>query len=287
MRLKNSFARFMGVMFMAEAPADGVPGAVTTEQPASVLAAATPAAAVVPGPNDYIPEKFRINKEDGSLDLEQSSRKMAETYGHLEKRMGSGDVPPKTPEEYAVKLEGVEGFDWEEFKADESTQSFLKGAHAKGLSNDQVQYVIGEYMKAAPGLIAGAAVLTTQDCTTALKAVWTDEQAMKANVTASYRAAEAFASEAGKPGNFEVLMSKYGNDPDFIAFTANIGKELKEDHPINGGAVVSDGDFAVKTSELRKQLQDLPPHDPKRPGIQAQLDDLYNKKYTPSTSRLK
>ncbi|MCZ7253157.1 hypothetical protein NK293_23265, partial [Salmonella enterica] len=93
----------------------------------------------------------RTNKEDGSLDLEQSSRKMAEAYKHLETRMGSGDVPPKTAEEYAVKLEGVEGFDWDEFKADPDTQSFLKGAHAKGLTNDQVQYVIGEYMKAAPG----------------------------------------------------------------------------------------------------------------------------------------
>lgn len=271
----------LGHFLQAEAGEGGDPSTVTTTaDPAATSVLSTAAAAT-----DYIPEKYRVSKEDGSLDLEQSSRKLAESYKHLETRLGSGDAPPKTAEEYTVKLDDVEGFNWEEFKADESTQSFLKGAHAKGLTNDQVQYVIGEYMKAAPSLITGAALLTTQDCTEVLKAAWGDDQAIRTNVSASYRAAEAFASEPGKPGNFGALMEKYGNDPDFIAFTANIGKELKEDRPINGGAVVSDGDFAVKTSELRQQLQDLPQHDPKRAGIQAQLDDMYNRKYNAPQSR--
>lgn len=273
----------LGHFFMAETGEGGDPS--------------TPAAAPAPAPagsvldtgntgTDYIPEKYRTNKEDGTLDLEASSRKVAEAYKHLETRMGSGDVPPKSADEYAVKLEGVEGFNWDEFKSDPDTQSFLKGAHAKGLTNDQVQYVIGEYMKAAPGLIEGGGQLTQQDCTAALKAVWTDDQAMAQNVRASFRAAEAFASEPGKPGNFATLQAKYGNDPDFIAFTANIGKELREDTAINGGAQISEGDFAVKTAELRQQLQDLPAHDAKRPGIQAQLDDLYNRKYNKAPSRL-
>jgi len=273
----------LGHFFMAEADEGGGGGGGPTPAPAPA-----PTGSVLDSGNtgtDYIPEKYRVNKEDGSLDLEQSSRKLAESYTHLEKRMGTGDAPPKSVDEYTVKLEGVEGFNWDEFKADEGTQSFLKGAHAKGLTNDQVQYVIGEYMKAAPGLIEGGVQLSTQDCTAALKAVWTDEAAMKTNVTASYRAAEAFASEAGKPGNFQALMSKYGNDPDFIAFTANIGKELKEDTAISGSPA-NEADFNVKTSELRQQLQSLPAHDPKRPGIQAQLDELYNRKYNRAPSRL-
>lgn len=272
----------LGHFYMAEAGEGGDPSTATT------TAAADPAAGSVlanAAPNDYIPEKYRVNKDDGSLDLEQSSRKLAESYKHLETRMGSGDAPPKSPDEYAVKLEGVEGFNWDEFKADESTQSFLKGAHAKGLTNDQVQYVIGEYMKAAPELISGAAQLTQQDCTAALKAVWGDEQAIRTNVTASLRAVEAFANQGEAPGSLSVLMAKYGNDPDFIAFTANIGKELKEDRAINGGAQVSEADFPIKTAELRQQLQDLPAHDPKRKGIQAQLDDMYNRKYGPTPSR--
>lgn len=270
----------LGHFFMAETT-EGEPGSVATP-PATPPADSLLATGAAP---DFIPEKYRTNKEDGTLDLEASSRKVAEAYKHLETRLGSGDVPPKTADEYTVKLEGVEGFNWDEFKADPDTQSFLKGAHAKGLSNAQVEYVIGEYMKAAPNLIGGAAQLTQQDCTAALKAVWGDDQTIRTNVTASYRAAEAFASQGDAPGNFNALMTKYGNDPDFIAFTANIGKELKEDSAINGGAQVSEADFAVKTSELRQQLQDLPAHDPKRPGIQAQLDALYNRKYSPTPSR--
>ena len=272
----------LGHFFMAEAGEGGDPSTPAAAAPAA------PAGSVLDTGNtgtDYIPEKLRVMKEDGSLDQEASSRKVAEAYKHLETRFGSGDVPPKSADEYAVKLEGVEGFDWDEFKADPDTQSFLKGAHAKGLTNDQVQYVIGEYMKAAPGLIEGGVQLSVQDCTAALKAVWPDDQAMTQNVRASYRAAEAFASEPGKPGNFAALQAKYGNDPDFIAFTANIGKELKEDTPING-ATASDGDFDVKTSELRAQLQALPAHDPKRKGVQAELDALYDRKYNTRQSRL-
>lgn len=286
MRLKNSFARFMGLVLMAEAAPEGQPGGgAPTPTP---IPAPAPAPASVLGTGqgaDFIPEKYRTNKEDGTLDLEASSRKVAEAYKHLETRLGSGDAPPKTVDEYTVKLEGVEGFNWDEFKKDESTQSFLKGAHAKGLTNDQVQYVIGEYMKAAPGLIEGGAQLTAQDCTAALKAVWADEAAMKTNVTASYRAAEAFASEPGKPGNFQSLMAKYGNDPDFIAFTANIGKELKEDSAINGGQV-NEADFNVRASELRTQLAAMPQHDPKRAGLKAELDAMYDRKYNKPQSRL-
>ncbi|MEC4168350.1 hypothetical protein VSQ82_14040 [Pseudomonas sp. MS-1(2024)] len=271
----------LGHFYMAEAGEGGDPSTpaapATDPAPGSVLSTGNTG-------TDFIPEKYRTTKEDGSLDLEASSRKVAEAYKHLETRMGSGDAPPKTHEEYAPKIE-VEGFNWDEFKADESTQSFLKGAHAKGLNNDQVEYVIGEYLKAAPGLIGGAAVLTQQDCTAALKAVWGDDQSIRTNVSASYRAAEAFASQGDAPGNFNALMAKYGNDPDFIAFTANIGKELKEDSAINGGAQVSEADFAVKTAELRQQLQDLPAHDPKRKGIQAQLDGMYNQKYNQPKTR--
>lgn len=271
----------LGHFFMAETN-EGEPGSVTAPPAAPAPAGTVLDTGAAP---DYFPEKYQVKKEDGSLDLEQSSRKLAESYKHLETRLGSGDVPPKSADEYAVKLEGVEGFNWDEFKADEGTQSFLKGAHAKGLTNAQVEYVIGEYMKAAPGLVEGGVQLSQQDCAAALKAAWGDEQAMTQNVRASYRAAETFASEPGKPGNFAALQAKYGNDPDFIAFTANIGRELKEDSAINGGGQVNEADFNIKVSELRAQLEALPPHDPKRPGVQAQLNDMYDQKYNKPKTR--
>lgn len=248
-------------------------------------AAASLLAGAAPEQQEFIPEKYQVKKADGTLDLEQSSRKLAESYSHLEKRLGSGDAPPKSVDEYAPKIE-AEGFNWEEFKADEGTQSFLKGAHAKGLTNDQVAFVIGEYLNVAPGLMEGNAQLTQEECVAELKTVWPTDTDFKANVQASYRAAQAFASEGNAPGSFDRLMSKYGNDPDFLAFTANIGKELNEDTTVNPGAASNDADFAVQTSELRQQLQDLPPHDPKREVVQQKLDALYQQRYNKPASRI-
>ncbi|WP_443701018.1 hypothetical protein [Pseudomonas sp.] len=99
----------LGHFFMAESGEGGDPS--TPAAPAPVPA---PTGSVLDsGANttDFIPEKYRVVKEDGSLDLDQSSRKLAESYKHLETRLGSGDVPPKTADEYAVKLEGVVAVD--------------------------------------------------------------------------------------------------------------------------------------------------------------------------------
>lgn len=101
-----------------------------------------------PGANDWLPEKFRVMGEDGKLSIESSARKLAENYTHLEKRMGSGDAPPKTADEYAPKVE-VEGFNWEEFKADPRMQGFMKTAHAKGITNDQMSFILGRIRTAS------------------------------------------------------------------------------------------------------------------------------------------
>ena len=151
------------------------------------------------------------------------------------------------------------------------------------MTNAQVEYVIGEYLKAAPGLIAGNAQLSQEECVAALKGVWADDQAYNANLKSSYRAAEGFANKEGL-GSMANLMSKFGNDPDFVAFTANIGKEMSEDTLISNG-VVNEGDFEVKTSELRQQLQDLPAHDAKRAQIQQKLNELYKARFDKPASK--
>lgn len=101
------------------------------------------------GADDWLPEKYRVMGDDGKLNVEGSARKLADAYSHLEKRMGSGDTPPKTADEYAPKVE-VEGFKWDEFKADPRMQSFMKSAHAKGITNDQMGFILGEYAQLAP-----------------------------------------------------------------------------------------------------------------------------------------
>lgn len=210
-----------------------------------------------------------------------SSRKLAEAYKHLETRMGSGDAPPKTADEYSVNLEGVEGFNWDEFKADPDTQSFIKGAHAKGITNAQLEFVLGEYMNRAPALVEGAIQLDQQAASEALKAEWKTDAEFKQNIQSSYRAAQAFGGDGDGLGSFAKLEAKFGSDPDFIAFTARIGREMAEDTPAGGFPLVAGADFDVKAGELRQQLQDLPTHDPKRAQVQKQLDAMYEQRYSP------
>jgi hypothetical protein len=278
--------RMLGHYLQDEANEGGGEGGGAPAPVAAPPAAAPPAAGSLldqGASNDYIPEKFRVTGADGAVDVAQSSRKMAEAYGSLEKRLGTGDVAPKSVDEYAPKVEGVEGFNWDEFKADPDTQTFIKGAHAKGITNNQLSFVLGEYLNRAPALVAGAVQLDQASATEAMRAEWKTDAEFKSNLQASYRAAQAFGGDGEGLGSMSNLMAKYGNDPDFIAFTARIGKEMQEDSPASESAMPSQ-DFDAAAAELRSQLDAIPVHDPRRKPVQAKLDAMYAQRYNPKKS---
>lgn len=181
-----------------------------------------------PGANDWLPEKYRVSGEDGTVNVEQSARKLAEAYTHLEKRMGSGDTPPKSADEYAPKVE-AEGFNWEEFKADPRMQSFMKTAHAKGITNDQMSFVLNEYMQQAPGLVGGAAELDAESANTQLREVWKTDAEFKQSIGMAFRAFNTLADEADKG-----RIDEIGNNPMVIRMLAKVGAEMQEDAPAGG-----------------------------------------------------
>lgn len=272
--------RMLGHYLQAEAGTEGAEGGGQQQAPATEDQQSAGNLLDQGAGTDFIPEKYRVNGADGALDIAASSRKLAEAYGSLEKRIGTGDLPPKTAEEYAPKIE-AEGFDWDEFKADPEAQAFLKGAHAKGLTNSQIEYVLGQYLGHVPGLLAGNQQLDQQAAGEALRGEWKTDAEFKANLGASYRAAQVFGGEGEGLGSFAKLQAKFGNDPDFITFTARIGREMSEDTPVGGQPAMNEGDFDVRAADLRKQLQDLPLHDPKRPQVQAELSAMYERRYSP------
>lgn len=182
-------------------------------------------AAQQPGATDWLPEKYRVMGEDGTLNIESSARKLADAHTHLEKRLGSGDAPPKTADEYAPKVD-AEGFNWDEFKADPKMQGFLKSAHAKGLTNDQLSFVLGEYMQRAPELVGGAAQLDQEAAGTALREVWKTDAEFNKNIGLAYRAFNSLADEADKG-----RIDEIGNNPMVIRMLAKIGGEMQEDSP--------------------------------------------------------
>lgn len=257
-----------------------------TASPVSALASGAGAGAAgaqsAAGGNvfDRIPEKYRVAKESGEIDIEASALKLADGYAHLSQRLGAGDVPPKSPDEYAPKVE-AEGFNWDEFKADPEMQSFLKGAHAKGVTNDQLSFILGEYARVAPTLVEGAVALTAEDCNAALAQVWKTPAEQTEGIRGAYRVTEMLASKAGVSFE-EIEASGLGNHPLFIRMVASLAPELGEDSSPNTSGMssgMSEEDFNTQTADLRNQLAQMPVSDKRRPAVQQKLDALYAKRY--------
>ncbi|MDR1275859.1 MAG: hypothetical protein LBL72_05720 [Candidatus Accumulibacter sp.] len=228
-----------------------------------------------------IPEKYRVNKPDGSLDVEASAKKVSEAYRHLEQRLGARDAPPKSAGDYAPKIENA-GFDWDEMKADPKMQGFLKGAHAKGMSNDQLSYVLGEYLKYAPELVRGAGEIDAEAARADLKQSWKSDAEFGRNIGLAWRAFSAFADEADRERIHEI-----GNNPIAIRILANIGKEMREDLPVNAVSTMGgDGDFRSKAEAMRVELEKLPNSDPRRKRLQEDLGALYERRYGARRQRL-
>jgi len=259
--------------------AGAAPGSVLASGQAAGAGGQGTAGSAAAGPNDWIPEKHRVAKADGTIDIEASARKVAEAHRHLEQKLGSGDVPPKTAEEYAPKVEG-EGFNWDEIKTDPSMQSFLKGAHAKGITNDQLSYILGEYWKAAPELMQGARQLDEKAATAELRQEWKTDTEFKQNVGLAFKAFSAFASEADR-----ARIDEIGNNPVVLRLLANIGKEMQEDSPVSGTSL-PEGDFNTRVAELRAELEKLPQSDPRRKQVKAEIDGLYARRYGSKAQRL-
>lgn len=203
---------------------------------ASLLAGGAAAPAGESGSFDYIPEKLRANKEDGSFDLEASSRKVAEAYSALEKRFGAGEAPPKAAGDYVVTVPDTlkEAFDP---ATDVGMQGFLTGALEAGLNQKQVDYVMGKYFEMAPQLVAGAVQYDATTGKAELEKVWTPAE-FQGNVNNAYSAASAAASKAGIDIN-DIMGGPLANDPTFMRLMAALGPEFAEDRGPGTAAPVS------------------------------------------------
>ena len=236
------------------------------------------------GPNDWIPEKYRVIKADGQLDIEASARKVADAHRHLEQRLGAGDVPPKTPEEYDLK--GLpETIKIEDIKADPEMQSFLKSAHGKGLTNEQVSFVLNEYLQRAPKLVEGSRKLTVEEATKELRAHWKDEASYQQNMGHAFRASNAIAQKAGV-SFAELEQSGLGDHPLFIRLMASIGPELAEDAIPGGASAISPADWDAEVAAIRANPAYADPRHPEHKTLMAKMEKLYQQRYGTKPQRL-
>lgn len=271
-------------MNQAMTPNDEAAAAAASGSPAPAAAAAAPAAGNAAtlleqgqgAETAWLPEKFRVNK-DGTdqIDLDASARKLAASYSELERTRG-GNVP-KTAAEYELKL--PESVKAEDVQADPMFKSVIDKAHAAGISNDALNFFMGEYFEnIAPNLLKADAALSTEEAKQQLAAVWPAPDEMTDGLKQAARAAQGFAGDPGKPGSFDKLMAKFGNDPDFLAFAARVGAEMGEDRPIAADPAAQQ-DWQAQVDEIRANPAYLDKAHPQHAGLVQKLEGLYQRRY--------
>ena len=226
----------------------------------------------------YIPEKYRVKKEDGTFDLESSAKKQSEAFASLEKRLGVGEVRPNSEADYTFTVPDAlkDHFKPED---DPAYMDFRKEAHTLGLTQKQFEAVVGRHLEAV-SQIGGSAANDPAETEGKLRTLWPTEQGYQKNINAGYRAMAAYANEGGedKVGSFINLDRKFGDDPDFIAFMANIGREIREDIPPIGALMSNEA-----VDALMKDPAYMDPNNPKHNEVKAKVKAHFDRQSAKAT----
>jgi hypothetical protein len=187
--------------------------------------------------------------------------------------MVAGEGPPKDADAYEAK-DLPNGLNFAELRKDPKMGAWLKGAHAKGMSNAQIQHVFSGFAE----FLGDEHALSAEECVGELRGLWKDDASFGANMKAAERAARQLGTKAGIP--FDDINKTYGNDPKILRLLAAIGAELKEDTSVTdaaGGGGVEGIDEQI--AAIDKQLAALLPaeYDKRQPLLDKKLK-LYERK---------
>lgn len=208
-----------------------------------------------------IPEKFKVTAEDGSVDYKATVAKLNESYSYLEKKVGTGEVAPKSVDEYKIERED---FDLEAFKADEGNKAFLEEAHKHGITNKQLDFLLSEYDKRAVDLVSNSSQIDTDTTVQTLQSEWGDKY--EANIFNAVKAARACGIT-----DEQINDPMIGNNVAFIKMAAYFGSQINEDKPINNGTPVN-----VDITSLMRSPAFFDPKHPDHKSVKAQIDSYYD-----------
>ena len=232
-------------------------------------APAAPAAAPAGGddPPAWLPEKFRV-MADGKLDLSASAQKLANSYAHAEKRIGSGDLPPEAPDAYAY----TPPEDFKDLPLDaELSAAFKERAHKAGLTQSQYEMVMGEYFRIVPAMMEGRAAVSAADARAKLQEVWKDPGDYQAQMGNAQRFVTSLPE-----GLRAQFIGNYGTDPIMAQVAAHFGREMREDRPAGGLGVQSSSGSAEQL--MASEAYRNPKHvDHAR--VSAQVADIFRRQY--------
>jgi len=176
-----------------------------------------------------------------------------------EPQQQGGDL---TADSYNIELEG---FDFNEFKGLEENKAFLGKAAELGITNDQLQYLIGEYNNRAAGLLGASAELDTEATIGSLKEVWGDNfDTNVVNAQKALRAAGFTDEDLNKP--------EIGNNVALAKLAAHFGAQMNEDSRPNG---IPSSNTLTKEELLSHKAYD-DPSDPMHAEIVRQVKAYYS-----------
>lgn len=166
---------------------------------------------------------------EGALDLEASSKKLAEGYDNAAKRIGSGDIRPAAAADYKLNVPE----EYKDVQLDEGlTSAFRERAHAAGLTQSQYDMVMGEYFSLVPSVLDAAAKHSASSAREALQQVW----AQPGQFDAQMKHAERGFSLIPQQLQMEIQTSGLGANPQMAQLLAHFGAMTREDSPASGGA---------------------------------------------------
>lgn len=208
-----------------EPPAPGAPAAAppaAEDEPKQILGADGPKPL-----DQVIPDKYRVKKDDGTVDVEASFRKTEEARAALEARMGTGDVRPKTVDEYKLVVP-------DNLKAlaatlpEEGVKAFQAKAFAQGFTQKQYEFAVAEFLDQATVMVTAGRSIDSKSAVAELKATWPVEADFNSNVERANNAIRGYGGDDAAG-----IFKDYGNDPRIVRMMAKIGAEMGEDRAPN------------------------------------------------------
>ena len=251
----------------APTPAAPAPAESLIHSAAAAPAPAAPAAAPAePGADTFaFAEKVLAKGADGATDWEATARNAEKARQHLEQRLGAGDVPPKTAAEYAFQM--PDEFKDFELKS-ERLEAFKNEALQHGITGKQFEFMMGQYLKAVPDLMEGAAKLTADQARAELSKTWAQPQQMEQGLSNATRALRAL------PADLQDATAELGTNPAFLRAMAHLGAQMREDTPpSNPNPAAPAGD--VQT--LMRSEAFMNPKHPDHARVSAQVRSFYER----------
>ncbi|KAB0665647.1 hypothetical protein F6V25_07960 [Oryzomonas japonica] len=214
-----------------------------------------------------VPDKFMVKGADEQPDYKAIVEKMGQSYNHLEKRLGTGDVPPKTADEYKLDKYLPDGFD----AKPEAVKPILEKFHKAGLTNAQLQVVMGTFGEQLSAGLAAEKAGHAQ-ATEALKKTW--GESFGQNMGAANTALAAYTADDPEL-KAQFSDPKLANNPAIIRLLAKVGADLGEDRPAGG----LDGATAESIDEIRKSKAYTDSKDPGHAEAVRKVTEAYAKGY--------